>query len=474
MSKVKKVLATVIAASVAASMAVGATGCQKVDTASSTGGAGNTGSATASGASTGNISGELKLAVFKGGYGDQVWKDIAAKFEEKYPNVKVSITADPNLGDVIRPKIINNDAPDLIYLASTNKSGLMQSLISDKQLVDVSDVFEDGLKDKLIDGVLDGPTYQPYGDGKIYAAPLFYSVNGIWYDANLFEKNDWSVPKTWDEAFALADKAKEKGIAMYTYAAANAPAYNENVVWPMIAAIGGEQKLDDIFNYKAGAWNDQAVTDTLNIFKKMADGGYLLDGTMGMNHTQSQQQWMQDKALFIPNGAWIQNEMKDSPRADGFKFAMMPTPATKEGQKQAIWSQTEEMYIPTKAKNIDAAKAFMKFLYEDDVVKMMAKASNSLPPLKNGPELVKGLVDDATYSSMQIGASSDYIQVSGGFANTQSTNINIRQDFFKGIGDILSKKTTPADLQKKLEDESQQLAKLVTTTTSSNASASSN
>lgn len=470
MRRAKKILSIALVAAMVGTFSMNAAGCQKVSDVSSAESSKAAGSGAASGAGA-EISGDLKVAVFKGGYGDQVWKDAAAKFEKKYPGVKVQITADPNIGDVLRPQIINGDVPDFIYLASNNKSGLLQSMITDRQLADLSDVFEkNGLKDKTIDGVLDGPTYQPYGDGKIYAAPLFYSVNGMWYDANLFRKNGWTAPKTWDEAFALADKAKQKGIAMFTYAAANAPAYNENVTWPLVATAGGKQKLNSLFSYQANAWNDQSVTDMLKVYQKIHDGGYLLDGTLGMNHTQSQQQWLQDKALFIPNGAWIQNEMKDSPRADGFQFAFMPVPAVTSGQKQAVWSQTEEMYIPAKAKNITAAKAFIQFLYEDDIVKMFAKDTNSLPPLKNGAELVKGLVDDATYSSMQIGASDQYVHVSGGFATTQQTNITLRKDFFQDINAIMKGTKTYQTVQKEMESESQQLAKLAPSSSESGSS----
>lgn len=454
MSKVKKVLAAVIAAAMAGTLALGATGCQKVDEQQSA-----ASGATASG-TQGKISGDLDVAVFKGGYGDQIWKDVAAKFQEKYPDVKVNITANADIGSVLRPQITKGDVPDFIYLASTNKSGLLQALIADKQLADISDVFDSELKGRLLDGALSGPTITPYGDGKIYSAPLFYSVMGPWYDANLFEKNSWEVPKTWDEAYALADKAKEKGIGLLTYAAANAPTYNESLVWPLIATAGTQEDLQNIFDYKEGAWTSQAVTDALGVYQKIHDKGYLMEGTLGMNHTQSQQEWMQDKALFIPNGAWMQGEMKDVQPTEGFEFAMAATPAIKEGQQQCLWAASEEMYIPAKAKNIDAAKAFMKFLYEEDTIQMMAKTTNAVPPIKGAADFVKDAVDEATYNSLKMADSGEYTLVSGGFANTQQTNITIKDDFFNGLNDIMSGKTTAADLQKKLEGESKELAKI--------------
>ena len=45
-----------------------------------------------------------------------------------------------------------------------------------------------------------------------------------------------------------------------------------------------------------------------------------------MNHTESQTEMMLGKAAFITNGTWMENEMQDAPREEGFEFAMAPIP----------------------------------------------------------------------------------------------------------------------------------------------------
>ena len=73
------------------------------------------------------------------------------------------------------------------------------------------------LKDQVIDGLLDSAKCSPYGDGKIYIAPFDASPMGLVYNKTLFEENGWETPVTWDDFFELGDKAKEKGIALFTY-----------------------------------------------------------------------------------------------------------------------------------------------------------------------------------------------------------------------------------------------------------------
>lgn len=55
-----------------------------------------------------------------------------------------------------------------------------------------------------------------------------------------------------------------------------------------------------------------------------------------MNHTQSQTEMMMNKCLFIPNGNWMENEMADAPRADGFEFGLWTAPVLKMGMKPML------------------------------------------------------------------------------------------------------------------------------------------
>lgn len=45
---------------------------------------------------------ELSIAVFQGGYGADYWNEIVSKFESTYPGVKVNMTINPKVGEVIR------------------------------------------------------------------------------------------------------------------------------------------------------------------------------------------------------------------------------------------------------------------------------------------------------------------------------------------------------------------------------------
>ena len=66
--------------------------------------------------------------------------------------------------------------------------------------------------------------------------------------------------------------------------------------------------------------------------------------------TKNQQAVLDNKALFMPNGSWVVDEMKDAPRADGFEWGMAAVPTLKEGGKQYAYTFLEHIWIPKEAK----------------------------------------------------------------------------------------------------------------------------
>lgn len=145
---------------------------------------------------------ELSIAVFEGGFGSDYWYSVVDAFEQAYPGVKVDMQISPTIADTIRPQIAAGNTPDFLVLNGTSYSVISQ-LITEHGLMDITDVFEgnaigseEALKDQIVGGLLTSGTCSPYGDGKIYQAPLNGAPTGLIYDKNLFEKNGWEVPVT--------------------------------------------------------------------------------------------------------------------------------------------------------------------------------------------------------------------------------------------------------------------------------------
>ncbi|OAB35715.1 carbohydrate ABC transporter substrate-binding protein [Paenibacillus macquariensis subsp. defensor] len=358
---------------------------------------------------------ELNIAVFQGGYGREYWDEIVSEFESAYPGVKVNMTNSPRIGDVVRPQIVAGNPPDFLVVVDTEQSGLMTSLVKEKGLLDISDVFESKaldkdqlLKDMVLPGMLESTRFSPYQDGEIYLAPFNAGPMGLIYNKKLFRDKGWKLPETWDEFFALDEELKKeenylvdtKGVktkrALFTYQGIY-PDYLEEIMYPSLANAAGINHLKKIFAYEPGSFKTNNVKKVLDTFAKLGTQGYLMEGTVDLNHTQSQTDMMLGKAIFIVNATWMENEMKNSPREEGFEFGMIPVPVFNKGDKRYILTSYEQFSIPLRAKNPELAKEFLKFLYTDQSVKLFAEKSNGVFALKGAKELSKPYLTPGVY-----------------------------------------------------------------------------
>src|SRR5690625_1475738 len=89
------------------------------------------------GEATGEISGELEIQYFVGGYGDAWWKETIANFKEKYPDVTIVEHAGPNVNKEMQTRWIANNPPDLVYLGGADMNEA--TMIDDGLLMDITD-----------------------------------------------------------------------------------------------------------------------------------------------------------------------------------------------------------------------------------------------------------------------------------------------------------------------------------------------
>lgn len=392
---------------------------------------------------------ELEVAVFQGGYGDEYWKKLAEKFEEENEGTKVTITANPDIGELIRPKIIAGTPPDLVYLNQTDPSGVTQGLIKEHGMLDLTDVFSGNaldedvpLKDKILPGVLESIYMSPYGDDKIYMAPYNYNVMGLWYNKTFFDDEGIETPKTWDEFFALNDVAKDHDRALFTYQGTS-PGYLEEILIPAVYSLGGQEAVDQMLNYDPEFWKTDIALDALEIIEKIATTeNALMNGTVALDHTQSQTSFMQGDAMFIPNGNWFEGEMEEAPREDGFEFGFLGVPTFDAEDPLLALTSLEQMYIPKDAANPDLAKEFLKFMYTEESVKLNGEFAKASMAVVGASDLVEEYLTESSYNVFKAVESGMYA-MSGNFAPVPAgVNVEPREVLFDQVASVMNKEMT--------------------------------
>ncbi len=388
--------------------------------------------------------GVLEVAVLNSAYGDQMWKDVCAAFTAE-TGIEVKLTAEANLEEVISPAMQGGDYPDVVHLATGRPAGLTEQMIGDNLLADLSDVLamtvpgeSKKVSEKISGGFTETSLTNPYGDGKTYLAPMFYSPCGLFYNTKLFEENGWTVPATWDEMWALGDKAAEKGISLFTYPTAG---YYDAFMFALIYSIGGAEFFDDVTNYKEGVWETENAKTLFAILDKLADYTHPSTPAQANNtdFTKNQLMVMNNSALFMPNGTWIVGEMKDAQASltNDFAWGMTALPAATAGGAGYSFCWFEQAWIPAEAEDIDEAKQFVAFLYSDKAAEIFAKAG-AIQPINGISSKLEG--DNVMfYSIYDNGAKA----AMGGFAATNPVEgVDVSGTFFEPINSLVEGKLT--------------------------------
>ena len=144
---------------------------------------------------------------------------------------------------------------------------------------------------------------------------------------------------------------------------------------------------------------------------------------------------------------------------EDYHWGLLPLPALEKDGERFVGSMTEQVWIPAQAKNVDDAKAFLKFIYSDEGVKIMAEGGNIVPTTHMSD----------TIAAMEDGYTKEFFSVYdtasaalGAFAPYNTDNL---PDFdraatvFGSIDSLSTGELTAKDYQSKLTDAWVKLSK---------------
>ncbi|MEV4713807.1 N-acetylglucosamine/diacetylchitobiose ABC transporter substrate-binding protein [Micromonospora sp. NPDC049374] len=352
----------------------------------------------------------VKVVIFNGGLGDAWAKEDQAIFNAKYPDVTVNMSSTQKIKTEEQPKmatqpsdVVMNSGADMMDISTLVNEGAIEPL--DDLLAAPAWDGEGTVGDSLLPGTVGDGTYQ----GKFFVVNVAYTVWGNWYNSVLFDKEGWTPPKTFDDFFALAPKIKAKGMAPYVYDAVHG--YYPR--WALMATVwksAGKQAVIDIDNLKENAWRAEGVLPALEAWEKLVKDKLLLPGKL--DHTQSQQAWLDGKAAFIQVGTWLKNEMAAT-IPPGFEMKISDywgLGATDKAPNDVYAGAGEGIVVPAKAPNKAAAKEFLRAVLSKAGSAKFAELTKSLASTKGSGDNVQ---DAALASANELmkNASSDLISI---------------------------------------------------------------
>ncbi|MFE3118246.1 N-acetylglucosamine/diacetylchitobiose ABC transporter substrate-binding protein [Streptomyces niveus] len=410
-----------------------------------------------------NETAQLDVVIFNGGFGEQYAIDAEKRYNAAFPKApKVKHAATEKIQSTLQPRFNGGTPPDLIDNSGAEQMD-MGVLVGKKQLTDLTALMDapsyDDPAKKVRDTLRPGIVEMGQFDGDpVWIMYYAYTVYGVWYSQKALEDLDSAYPETWDDMLALCAKAKKKGIAGWTYAGKH-PYYIPFSLYPLIAKIGGVEVLDKIDNLEPNAWKDPAVKTAFEAYYELVQKDYILKGTPGLDHIQSQTAWTKGKALFIPNGSWVENEAAKTMPAD-FNLAVGAPSSMDASDKMpfgTLWASGGEPFIvPQKAKNPQGGMELLRIMLSEESSKNFTSQVKSLTALNGGTdgvELTPGL-KSAVAALDKAGTNVVNPRMQDWYVKLQKEQIGVA-----GLGEMMAGRATPAETIKKIQGYADAAAK---------------
>lgn len=337
----------------------------------------------------------------RGGQQEQFSALINA-FMTKYPNVKIERTSRSfdDLKKTVGLALSGNDVPDVVQV--NNARADMGVFVRDGQLLNL-DSYARELKwtTRFPESVLSRTRYSPdaktFGAGSLYGLPQVGEIVGIFYSKSRLSQIGGNPPKTWDEYLALLERASQAGLQ---------PMMLGNLQkWPALHVFGPLQAhfvpADEVVKLGMGnpgaSWLSAGNVKAMEAFKSWADKKYFGPSPNGLDYDPAVAEFGRGTAVFLPGGSWLASEVNKTMAGDIGFFA--PPPGI-DGKLATTGGTGIPFAVPTRARNISVAVAFIDFITSDEAMNTLASTGN-MPILKTRELAPSSGVDKEIFDSFE-------------------------------------------------------------------------
>lgn len=352
----RKVVSSLIAAAMLTSMLAGCGNDSTADSNTKSNSAGSSSTSTGSdSASNEEEDGEeVTLTVLAGqSTTDAGIEDmIDAALAEKYPNITLEWEC-VDWGNDFQPKMQQ-------YL----QSGLPDIMIGKAQ--DVATYAPQGVLGEIdstyLDRGLDAARENVTIDGKTYGLVYNALYQGVYYNKDMFEENNWEIPKTQEDLQKIIDACEAKGIT---------PFASHMVDTWSIGNVTMQFMMNDVFN-KTPDWGDQFRDGSVSFAdskemqtayeynKRIFD--HTFDTTFSTEQTDCDAKMVNGEAAMKVSGSWsIQNFLDID---ENFNFGIFPFP-NQTGDSKLIFEPNITIMTSAKTEHQDAVNKVLDLLTSD-------------------------------------------------------------------------------------------------------------
>ncbi|RTE10159.1 ABC transporter substrate-binding protein [Paenibacillus whitsoniae] len=322
---------------------------------------------------------------------------LIKKFNDANPNITVTQVNPPDAETVLKTRVAKKDVPDIIGLGATDtfaqlsKSGLFADFSNDPLNANIQPSYINMLK-KLT------------GSEQLYAIPFTANASGVIYNKTVFKDLGLSIPKTWDELTATAQKVKDAGKTPFYLTIKDS--------WTVMVPFNSlstdivgidfyEQRSKDAVKFDSPAFREVAEKQL-----KLLDFGQ--KDMMGKGYNDGNTAFAKGESAMYLQGVWAIPEIKKAnPSID---LGVFPFPATNDVAKNKVISGVDTLLTISKdTKHAEEAKKFIAFMLQPENVQSYIDEQKAFSAVKNVNQTDASVQDlNASFASGAIDDFSDH------------------------------------------------------------------
>ena len=309
------------------------------------------------------------------------------KFNETYPNVRLSYVKLDDYNNTIGVALKGNDKPNIFFSYAW--------MIGNEKYDSLFDLAED-LSDPSLSLDLDcirSGLINHDEENRVLMVPVFSRTYGMLVNNDLFKKEGISVPATWTELLNVCETFRSRGYSspMMGYSMTSSSCLMNTIAYPLFAATLADNpealSLANELKPEAGEYMRPALKAVEDLIQ---NGCVDLDACDKIedNYTQVILRFFEgDVPMMICTGDTVSGTKKRESQSEAFskspfEYTFSPIPLTDDGG-YFIDSPSVEFSVNKECDDLDMTNEFIRFLISDTELNNMASLKRLVTPARD-------------------------------------------------------------------------------------------
>lgn len=367
------------------------------------------------------------------------------EFMDENPNVKINVDAvlNDSYKEKIKVLISNNELPDIF---SSWSDSFAQNLVTSDKIMSLNEIIssDEEWASKILESQYSGFTF----DDITYGIPFTVDGKAFFYNKEIFEEHNISVPKTYDEFLKVLEDLQKAGFKEPLVEGLTNTWAISHYLGSIFQRVVDPEVLKKDYTDGTSEFTDTGYIKGLEMFKELTE--YMGDVSTAIDHEAARNMFGNREVPIL----YMQfAEIKLIEDMSDMEIGFFDFPAVTDGNgNQTSLTGAPEGWMLSKNAPQEAID-FLKFLTSEETAFEFTETDGQL-------NAIEGAVTTENVSANSLAAYELILEATSTapwFDN--AVNINIADIFMRGGQELATGQTTPEDILKAVHQEVEKLKK---------------